>query len=266
MILSSIGGNGTLAINLAADTASNAFGSVAATANSAVVNVIDPPPSVVISSALSSPTGVTPIPVTITFSEDVTGFDISDISGSVTNGNLSNFNAVSASVYSVDITPLADGAVTLQVPAASAQDIVLIPNDNTVSNLFSIDYQANDEDNDGVADGLDQCPLTQTGVAVDTNGCSAQQRLEIQCPEDGDYRDHGEFVSCVSQEVELLVGLGLITEEEGDQIISAAAQSDIGMPTGSGGSNGFLGSFELFPLMFLMILALAQRVRIHRKF
>ncbi len=83
---------------------------------------VDEAPTVTISSALSPETGVTPIPVTITFNEDVLGFDVTDISGSVTNGTLSNFNAVSASVYTVDITPAASGTVTLQIPADSAQD------------------------------------------------------------------------------------------------------------------------------------------------
>ena len=42
------------------------------------------------------------------------------------------------------------------------------------------------------------------------------------------WKNHGEFVRCVAHEVEALVTAGLITEEEGDALVSSAAQSDIG--------------------------------------
>ncbi|WP_299164456.1 Ig-like domain-containing protein, partial [uncultured Eudoraea sp.] len=48
------------------------------------------PPSVVISSTESSPTNTSPVPVTITFDESVTGFDIGDLT--LGNGNAGNFS------------------------------------------------------------------------------------------------------------------------------------------------------------------------------
>ncbi len=44
----------------------------------------------------------------------------------------------------------------------------------------------------------------------------------------GDYKNHGEYVSMVAHFAEDLLEAGIITEEEKDAIVSAAAQSDIG--------------------------------------
>ena len=64
----------------------------------------------------------------MTFSESVTGFDVSDIA--VTNGTASNVQG-SGSTYTFDVTPTADGDVTVSIPAAAAQD--LAGNDNTAA-------------------------------------------------------------------------------------------------------------------------------------
>ncbi|MEE2527409.1 Ig-like domain-containing protein, partial [Hyphobacterium sp. HN65] len=63
---------------------------------------------------------------TFTFSEDVTGFELGDIT--VGNGAASNLSG-SATTYTATITPTADGQVTVDVPANSAQDAA--GNDNT---------------------------------------------------------------------------------------------------------------------------------------
>lgn len=100
--------------------------------------VVDSAPTVTLSSTAEPSTSVSPIPVTITFNEDVSGFELADITGSVTNGTLSNFQTLSASQYSVDITPAAAGDVTLQVPAAVAVDAGA--NDNGASAVLTVDY------------------------------------------------------------------------------------------------------------------------------
>ncbi|WP_421789861.1 Ig-like domain-containing protein [Hyphobacterium sp.] len=85
-----------------------------------VNNVVDTtPPTVALTTATPSPTNA-PFTVTATFSEDVTGFDVSDLN--VGNGAASNFQTTSASVYTATITPAADGAVTVDVAASAAQD------------------------------------------------------------------------------------------------------------------------------------------------
>jgi len=77
----------------------------------------DPGPTVTIGSTAPNPTNTSPIPVTISFSESVFGFDVSDIT--VGNGTKGNFSGSGAS-YSVDITPSAQGAVTVDVAAGVA--------------------------------------------------------------------------------------------------------------------------------------------------
>ncbi len=67
--------------------------------------------------------------VTIEFSEDVTGVNITDIT--VGNGAASNFIAVDGNTYTVDITPNGLGNITIDVAAAIAQD--LAGNDNTAA-------------------------------------------------------------------------------------------------------------------------------------
>jgi len=64
--------------------------------------------------------------ITIYFSKDVLGFDVSDLS--IANGNASNFQAISASVYKVDITPTASGNVTIMIAAGKAKDLKSNPN------------------------------------------------------------------------------------------------------------------------------------------
>ena len=77
-------------------------------------------PTAEITTTAAKLTNASPIPVTITFSEDVTGFDVSDIG--VTGGTAGNFNKTSAMVYTADITPTGDGTVTVRVAANAAQN------------------------------------------------------------------------------------------------------------------------------------------------
>ena len=94
-----------------------------------------PGPAVTLSTTATDPTNVSPIPVTATFSEDVTGFTIDDII--VTNGSVDNF-AGSGAIYTFDVTPLSDGLVTVDVPANVAIDI--LGSLNTAATQLSITY------------------------------------------------------------------------------------------------------------------------------
>lgn len=85
-------------------------------------------------------------------------------------------------------------------------------------------FPPSDSDNDGVPDSQDSCPDTEAGQAVDSDGCSILQL----CPEDGDWRNHGQYVSCVARTSENFLEQGLITEEQKDAIVSEAARSEIG--------------------------------------
>ena len=72
---------------------------------------------------------------TFTFSEDVTGFDLSDIS--VSNGTASNLQG-SGSVYTTLISPLGDGLVSINVAQALVSDVA--GNTNTASNQLNVMY------------------------------------------------------------------------------------------------------------------------------
>jgi LPXTG-site transpeptidase (sortase) family protein len=92
-------------------------------------------PSVLITSTAGNPTNTSPIPVTITFSAPVTDFDLGDLT--VGNGGAGNFSGGGA-VYTADITPAANGLVTVDVAAGAAVDGA--GNGNTAAPQFSITY------------------------------------------------------------------------------------------------------------------------------
>lgn len=99
-------------------------------------------PDVTIATVLTSPTNNPAIPLTITFTEDVTGLAVGDFT--VTNGYLTNF-AGSDDTYTADLVPNnVNGHNTLSVllPANSAFDAAT--NGNNVSNTLSIVYDGID--------------------------------------------------------------------------------------------------------------------------
>ncbi len=80
-----------------------------------------------------------------------------------------------------------------------------------------------DNDNDGVENDVDECPGT-TSQIVHPNGCSIAQ----VCACDDDWKNHGEFKSCVSHASEELLYLGIISEEQKDEINSNSARTNCG--------------------------------------
>ncbi|MDD9896312.1 MAG: thrombospondin type 3 repeat-containing protein [Gammaproteobacteria bacterium] len=94
-----------------------------------------------------------------------------------------------------------------------------------------------DTDSDGVNDAIDACPATPAGAVVNAEGCTGLDVVETACDADGDWKNHGQFVSCVSNAVDAAVDGGLLTEEEGEAIVSAAAQSDVGKKNNGKGKN-----------------------------
>jgi hypothetical protein len=81
-----------------------------------------------------------------------------------------------------------------------------------------------DIDNDGVPNGSDTCPFTPVGNPVLNSGCSVDQ----QCPCGNSWKNHGEYVSCVTQAAQGLLDLGKISGDTKDAIVSAAGQSTCG--------------------------------------
>ncbi len=127
---------GIVTVSVAASVATDA----ATNGNTAAVNLTivfdNVTPTVTITSTAVDPTNVSPIPVTITFNETVTGFVIGDIV--VTNGTAGTFVAVSGTVYTANITPVAEGVVSVSIAAAIATDGA--GNNNLAAASFNITY------------------------------------------------------------------------------------------------------------------------------
>lgn len=122
--------NCTITVTDYADNDSNTITVTAFTVNSDA-------PSVTLTSSESGITHASPVPMTATFSEAVSGFAAGDIA--VSGGTVSNFVAVSTTVYTFDVVPSGYGRITVNVPAAVAMDSTT--NDNSAAAEFSIAYQ-----------------------------------------------------------------------------------------------------------------------------
>ena len=85
-----------------------------------------------------------------------------------------------------------------------------------------------DSDGDGILDSDDFCPETPEGLFVNFEGCSSQQLLDENCGCDCDWKNHGEYVTCIVDVVDEQVAEGLITLEEKGAIVSQHAGNDCG--------------------------------------
>jgi hypothetical protein len=128
--------DGAVTLDVAAGVAADQVGNTNTAATQFSVTNDETAPTVTISSTSSDPVSGA-FSATITFSESVTGFVVGDITAG--NASLSAF-AGSGDTYTVTVTPTADGAVTLDVGAAAAQDAA--GNDNTAATQFT---RTNDE-------------------------------------------------------------------------------------------------------------------------
>lgn len=86
-------------------------------------------PTVALSSTAPASTSINPLVVRATFSEAVTGVAIGDFV--ISNGSASNFNAISTTVYEIDVTPAGAGIVTVDIGASVAVDAA--GNNNTAA-------------------------------------------------------------------------------------------------------------------------------------
>ena len=91
-----------------------------------------------------------------------------------------------------------------------------------------------DIDGDGILNDNDLCPYdTPEGEFYDPVGCAMSQ----YCPPDADWKNHGQFVKCVTKFANAWLKEGLITGAEKGAIVSEAAQSDVGKSNNKGGKN-----------------------------
>ena len=125
--------DGDVTVQVPADAARDAAGNGNEAGNIFTMTADVTAPTVTISSGATSPVNAA-FSVTITFNEDVTGFEVGEIT--VTNGAASNLQG-SGAAYTATIAPAADGDVTVQVPADAARDAA--GNGNEAGNVFTID-------------------------------------------------------------------------------------------------------------------------------
>ena len=124
--------DGATTVDVAEDKAIDAAGNGNTAATQLSVTNDETVPTVMITSS-TDPTSRA-FTATFTFSEDVTGFELTDIT--VGNGTASNFGTTSASLYTATITPAADGATTVDVAADKATDAA--GNGNTAATQLSV--------------------------------------------------------------------------------------------------------------------------------
>ena len=125
--------DGTVTVDVAADVATDGAGNGNTAASQFSVEADVTVPTVAITGPSATQTGA--FTATVTFSEDVSGFAIGNISAG--NATLTNFSTVTAQVYTVTVTPSADGSVTLDVAADVATDGS--GNGNTAATQFSVE-------------------------------------------------------------------------------------------------------------------------------
>lgn len=93
------------------------------------------------------------------------------------------------------------------------------------------DTASDDKDQDGVKNSKDKCPNTPAGTVVNpADGCSVAQTCPCSGPASGcgHWRNHGEYVSCVTHAAQDLVKVKVITNSQKSTLVSQAAQSSCG--------------------------------------
>ncbi|MFY0690266.1 MAG: hypothetical protein JXQ90_24035, partial [Cyclobacteriaceae bacterium] len=97
------------------------------------------PPATTITNLAGDTTNTSPIPVQVTFNEAIINFTVADLT--IGNGTAGNFVAVDSSTFTFDVTPAADGLVTVDVLADVATDSS--GNGNTAASQVAIYYDGN---------------------------------------------------------------------------------------------------------------------------
>ena len=112
-------------ISVPAAAAQSTSSGVDSSNDSVTVTVNASAPTGILSGAPSITNSLASYPMTLTWSEDVTDMQASDIT--ITNGVVSSFSPdtplIAGSVYTFDVTPAGDGEVIVSVPESSVLDI-----------------------------------------------------------------------------------------------------------------------------------------------
>ncbi len=151
--------DGTVTVDVPGAIAQDAAGNDNTAAAQFSIENDETAPTVTITSTANDPINGA-FDITLTFSEDVTGFALTDLT--ITNATASNLSG-SGAVYTVTVTPASDGALTVDIAAGVVQDAA--GNDNTVAPQFSIQ-----------ADLTAPVPPVISGISDDT-GADATDRI-----------------------------------------------------------------------------------------
>jgi len=113
-------GDGEITVEIPSGAAKDIAGNDNATSQVYDIDYDGTRPTVAISTgAISSPTNVTPIPVTVTFSETVSGFDIGSID--INLGSKGSLTTIDSIVFNFDLTPVL-GDITIDINENVATD------------------------------------------------------------------------------------------------------------------------------------------------
>ncbi|GEM_PF-4157973 len=128
--------DGLVTMDIPAGVSADSAGNMNTSADQFTINYDGTSPAVSISTTEPDPTNQSPFEISVTFTETVMGFDISDIQ--VTNGTTSNLTTSDDINYSLNITPVSDGLITTDIPAGVAEDNA--GNSNEAASQFTIEY------------------------------------------------------------------------------------------------------------------------------
>jgi hypothetical protein len=165
--LTGIAGNGTLRLDVKnsgsgiTDVAGNPLSGGFTTGETYAID--QTAPSAVLTSTGAASGGDTPnmpIPFTLTFSEPVTGLNASNLS--VSNGVIMGFTMNSSSSYSFDVTPQANGLVSVSLTAGVTRDVA--GNGNSAVTPYLVTYRP---------------PVTITGFAASESAICVGSSLTL---------------------------------------------------------------------------------------
>ncbi len=208
--------DGEVTIDIAAGAVIDAAGNSNNAAIQASIVSDTSKPTVSFTPMLSDATNVSPLRVTVQFSEDVVGLNLSDLS--ITNGSASDLTG-SGSSYSFDLTPAADGEVVVSL----AKDAVTDAASNTNN---SADYHIQ---SDRTAPGTPS--ISAPAVVTLTNATSLQITGSLAAAEDVLVRVYRESDGSVAGTQLLLGGLTefsisvALTANSSDRFLVTASDS-----------------------------------------